>query len=257
MLRHADGPLRILLAMIIAAIIVAAMPQAADAALTKRQRCIAAAERALGQDITPSDYRIVLGTNKATERFYPSSRKDLICGFGGTDWVRGTMRTGDVFIAGTGTSYVVRMEGGLVVGGPDLDIVDYMSGGRFYGGKGYIANPQDARGDTVSEMRGGVFYGGPGRDDVMDLYGGRFVGGRGYDWVGFQRGGTFLGKRGRDQVDFLQRGRFKGGPHGDRVDRAMTGGVFNGGPGSDTVKGYEAGTLYSVEVCKKPTNPCP
>ena len=114
-----------------------------------------------------------------------------------------------------------------------------------------------ARGDTVSEMRGGVFYGGPGRDDVPDLYGGRFVGGRGPDWVGTQRGGTFLGKLGRDQVDFLQRGRFKGGPNGDRVDRQMTGGVFNGGPDTDTVKGYKAGTLYSVEVCKKPTNPCP
>ena len=257
MFTHAAGPFRVLLAVVIAGAMVAALPQAADAALTKRQRCIEAAEKALGRDITSSDYRIVLGTNKAMERFYPSSRKDLICGFGGTDWVRGTVKSGDIFISGTGTSNVLRMKGGLVIGGPDIDTVDYMSGGRFYGRKGYRPDAQDVLGDTVCEMHGGVFHGGRGLDGVIYMYSGRFVGGRGPDWVGIQRGGTFLGKRGRDHVDFLQGGRFRGGTHGDRIDRAMTGGVFNGGPGTDRVKGYEAGTLYSVEVCKKPANPCP
>ena len=255
MLTHARVSWHVILAAVIAALLIAALPQATDAA-TKRQRCIAAAEQALGRDIRASDYRIVLGSDRSEERLWTSARQDLICGFGGTEWIKGTIKAGDIFISGAGTSYVSRQVGGLVVGGKDINIVTYMSGGRFYG-RDSGEPGQDARGDTVSEMRGGVFYGGPGRDDVPDLYGGRFVGGRGPDWVGTQRGGTFLGKLGRDQVDFLQRGRFKGGPNGDRVDRQMTGGVFNGGPDTDTVKGYKAGTLYSVEVCKKPTNPCP
>jgi len=256
MLTHARVSWHVILATVIVALLVAALPQTAEAA-TKRQRCIAAAEKALGHDIRPSDYRIVLGTDKPEERFATSAGKDLICGFGGTDWVKGTLRSGDIFIGATGTSYVLRMVGGLVIGGPDIDIVNYMSGGRFYGGKGAFPEGQDARGDTVDEMHGGFFHGGPGLDVVRDLYDGRFVGGRGADQVGVQHGGIYLGKHGPDWVYFMYGGRFKGGGENDRLREEMTGGVFNGGSGTDRVKGYEAGRLFSVELCVKPKTVCP
>ena len=255
MLIQADGSWRILLAAVTAALILAALPQAADAALTKRERCIAAAEKALGSDIQASDYRIVLGTDRPEERLATSSGQDLICGFGGTEWIRGTIKTGDIFISGAGTSYVPRQMGGLVIGGKDINIVHFMSGGRFYGRKSGEPG-QDAQGDTVDEMRGGVFYGGPDVDVVLDLYGGRFEGGLGSDFVAMHHDGIFLGKRGSDRVDFLEDGRFRGGPGNDRVRRKMSGGAYTGGPGTDRVKGYKAGRLVSVEICE-PTSTCP
>jgi hypothetical protein len=255
-LTYVRVPWHVVIATVIVAVLIAALPQAAEAA-TKRQRCIATAEKALGHDIQPSDYRILLGSDLPKERFRTSSRKDLICGFGGTDWVRGTMKAGDIFIGGAGTSYVLRMEGGLVIGGPDIDIVDYMSGGRFYGRKGDLPEGQDARGDTVGEMHGGLFHGGRDHDVVLDLHSGRFIGGSGPDFVALQYGGIYLGKNGSDRVDFLRDGRFKGGAGNDGVGREMSGGVFNGGSGTDTVRGYEAGRLFSVELCTKPKTACP
>lgn len=256
MLTFVRVPWHAILATVIVALLVAALPQAAEAA-TKRQRCIAAAEKSLGHDIRASDYRIFIGSDRPEERVWTTPGQDLICGFAGTEWVRGTLRSGDVVIGGRGTLYVLRMEGGLVIGGPDIDIVAYMSGGRFYGRGGYFPEGQDARGDTVDEMHGGLFHGGPGLDAVGDLYDGRFVGGRGPDQVFFQHGGVYLGKRGNDRVYFLSDGRFKGGPDNDRVTQEMSGGVFNGGPGTDTVKGYDAGSLFSVELCVKPKTACP
>lgn len=255
MLTYARVSWHAILAALIAALLIAALPQTAQAA-TKRERCIAAAEQGLGRDIQASDYRIVLGKDGPDETLWPSRGKDLICGFGGTEYVKGIIRPGDIFISGAGGSMVRRQEGGLIIGGNGIDIVHYMSGGRFYGGKSGEPG-QDALGDTVDEMRGGFFHGGPDRDVVGDLHDGRFVGGRGFDIVRFQHGGTYLGQRGNDRVHFMYGGRFKGGSSADRVVREMTGGVFNGGPGTDMVRGYEAGRLFSVEVCEKPKNPCP
>jgi hypothetical protein len=252
---HASAPWRVMLVTVLSALLIAALPQAAGAA-TKRQRCIAAAETALGRDINPTNYRIMLGSDRPEERFWTSSRKDLICGFGGTDWVQGTMRSGDIFISGAGPSYVLRQAGGLVIGGNAIDIVEYMSGGRFYGGKSGEPG-QDAQGDLVNEMYGGVFHGGPDQDTVIYLHDGRFWGGRGTDFVAFEYGGLYVGNRGSDRVDFLSGGKFKGGPGDDLVGEAMTGGVFNGGLGTDKVTGYAAGQLFSVERCVKPQTACP
>jgi hypothetical protein len=255
MLTFVRVPWHVILATVIAAVLIAALPLATEAA-TRRERCLAAAEQALGRAIEPSDYRIVLGTNKAEETLWPSRSRDLICGFSGTEYVKGVIRPGDIFISGAGGSIVRRQEGGLIVGGNGIDIVNYMSGGRFYGRRSGEAG-QDALGDTVDEMHGGFFHGGPDRDVVGDLYDGRFVGGRGFDVVRFQRGGIYLGQRGNDRVEFLSGGRFKGGSSSDRVTREMSGGVFNGGTGTDLVRGYSAGQLFSVERCEKPKTACP
>ena len=184
MLTHAFVPWRVILATVIAALLIAALPQAAEAAPTKRQRCIAAAEKALGHDIRASDHRIVLGTDKPEERLWTSRAQDLICGFGGTEHVKGTVRSGDIFISGAGTSIVGRQEGGLIIGSNGDNLVNYMSGGRFYG---------HAARDTVEDMHGGVFRGGPGLDRVGHLHAGRFAGSRGPDMVDTQYGGFFLG----------------------------------------------------------------
>ena len=238
----------VILVTAIAALLVATLPQAAEAAPTKRQRCITAAERALGHDIRASDYRIVLGSGAYSETLWTSPRKDLICGFGGREIVKGIIGSGDIFISGAGSSRVQRQQGGLVIGSDGDNAVTYMSGGRFYGHVGF---------DSVDDMHGGVFRGGPGVDLVVRMHDGRFAGGHGLDSVEKQHGGVFLGERGQDMVFNKYGGRFKGGPQSDTVERQMSGGVFNGGSGTDKVKGYEAGTLFSVELCKKPKTACP
>ena len=233
MLTHAFPLWRVILAWVIVALLIAALPQATDAALTKRQRCIAAAERALGHDIRASDYRIVLGTDRDWEELWPRGhRKDLICGFGGSEEIpRGAvLRRGDIFISGKGGSLVRSQEGGLVVGGDGPNTVQNMSGGRFEGRGGQ---------DMVESLDGGVFLGGDGADDVIWMYGGRFIGGRGADEVHWMHGGVFRGKRGFDRVRW-----------------EMHGGTFYGGSGTDKVRGYVAGKLYSVEVCR-PAKACP
>ena len=105
MLTFVRVPWHAILATVIVALLVAALPQATDAA-TRRERCLTAAENALGRAIEPSDYRIVLGTNKAEETLWASRAKDLICGFSGTEYVRGVIRHGDILIRGAGGSAV-------------------------------------------------------------------------------------------------------------------------------------------------------
>lgn len=65
--------LRTFLATLTAVAVLASLPQAVLAGPTKMQRCLAAASKAVGHQIDPTDYRIVLVTPPATTGSRPTS----------------------------------------------------------------------------------------------------------------------------------------------------------------------------------------
>lgn len=200
-----------IVAALAATLILFSLPDATEAR-TKRQLCLQAAARELGHRIKfPGRYNIVVGT-QGNDKFVPSRRPDLFCGFGGNDLVeKRALRRGDIAIGGGGQDFVVYLNGGRFYGGPQRDGVVVLHTGRFEGG---IGN------DLVGILRRGVFDGGDGRDRVLG----------GPDF-GFDGPGTFLGGNGDDVVE------------------EQSGGTFNGGDGTDSVDRYIGGSLVNVENC--------
>ena len=114
--------------------------------LTPVARC---RQEAIAANIDPTGYTIIAGTEGEDYTFTLTAGPDLICGFGGPDYVE-TLDAGDVFLGGAGDDlvYIVR------------------SGGTFNGGDGR---------DFVYEVYG-TFNGGAGADTAQTVpYGGTFI----------------------------------------------------------------------------------
>jgi hypothetical protein len=237
----------VIFAATLAAVLLAAAPQAAVALDQKQERCLAKAARAVGHAIDRADYAIQLGTS-GRDRFSATAEQDLICGFGGSDSVKpGTppLALGDIFIGGPGYDVVKRLDGGIVIGGRGSDRVKRQVSGRFDGGRGK---------DFVRLLRGGTFRGEGSHDSIFGMEEGTFIGGGGPDEVFQMLDGDFDGGAGRDLVVQMFDGVFDGGAGSDQV-LEMIDGVFDGGTGTDAVIFYEGGTLISVEECEE--GPCP
>ena len=136
-------------------------------------------QEAVAAGVDPTAFTIIAGTEN-DETLTPTAGPDLICGFGGADYVI-TLGADDVFLGGDGNEYVSYLYG-VFLGGDGSDSVKYLYGGTFNGGGG-----DDLVGYVYD---GGTFNGGVGDDLVYNLY----------------EGGTFNGGDGNDRVDYLHVG---------------------------------------------------
>jgi hypothetical protein len=139
-------------------------------------------QEAVQAGINPAGYNIITGTDEGfNEELTPTTGPDLICGFGGSDYVL-TLDADDIFLGGDGSDSVNLLYG-IFIGGGSYDHTNQVYG-TYYGSVGD---------DTASEVHsGGTFNGGDGNDAVFSLHeGGTFNGGVGDDAVYYSDGGTF------------------------------------------------------------------
>ena len=122
-------------------------------------------QEAVAAGFDPSAFTIIVGTENDDPSVWPTTAgPDLICGFGGNDYVW-TLSANDVFLGGDGVDYVDHLYG------------------TFNG---------DAGNDSVLGPLYGTFNGGAGDDSASEMYnGGIFNGGAGNDTVYANDGGTF------------------------------------------------------------------
>ena len=97
------------------ALALASISTAQAGGTSDRARCIEEASQA---GINVKGVKIITGT-EANDRFTPTRRSDVICGFGGDDYVAELIGAGDIFLGGDGN-----------------DKVDYLHGSTFNGGAG-------------------------------------------------------------------------------------------------------------------------
>ena len=178
---------RIMMLMALAAMMAAAMAlsgvaQAAKAGNKANAQCKAEAIRTLQPGFKPSDYNFIGGTEGDDFTFQTTAGLDVLCGFGGNEFIgiSDQIDEGDIFLGGDGSDYVYHNYGAFYgQEGDDTAIINY---GTVYGetGDDYV---------DVNDFNGTV-YGGDGSDYVNINYG-TYFGGPGDDNVGLG-GGIFV-----------------------------------------------------------------
>ena len=169
---------------------VAVIPVQAAGDQNARGRCFIEARRSglISRDANPGNTNFVAGTEGDDDfgaEDLAGSAPVVICGFGGNDYVSGSLGLGpgDVFLGGAGD-----------------DVLDVLTGGTFHGGDG-----NDRIGNAFNS---GTFNGGAGDDNVFSLTGGTFNGGDGNDTVDYLESGTFNGGAGDNSVALRSGGTF-------------------------------------------------
>jgi len=140
--------------------------QAAKGGNKANAQCKAEAVRTLHPGFKPSDYNFIGGTEGDDFTFQTTAGPDVLCGFGGNDFIgiSDQIDEGDIFLGGAGNDWVYTNYG-TVYGQEGDDFVDVNDfNGTVYGGDGS---------DYVN-INDGTYFGGPG-DDSVGLGGGIFV----------------------------------------------------------------------------------
>jgi Ca2+-binding RTX toxin-like protein len=181
-----------LAAMLVAAMALSGVAQAAPISDRADAQCAKLAVKTLGPSFNPSNYTFIGGTEGDDFSLEGTANvPDVFCGFGGIDQQL-TLDEGDIFLGGAERD-VVNTNYGTVYGGAGNDrVLDNY--GTFYGEEG-----DDLVFNNWAE---GTVYGGAGNDEVRSNHG-TFYGEEGDDLVRENfAGATFNGGAGNDVVHF-------------------------------------------------------